>query len=159
VTHWKRTDGLINARLDASIDGKFAALIRLSSMGDGLPASPLLRAKGIQRDPSLHGAPARLYSPISETASCASQKVSREVYEITDFYKFWEKAGFRNGVLEAEGYAAARRPRRLHQIESVSIASHHRHITLREKIAQVHQNFHVSRKETGGIGCRMQRFK
>src|ERR1019366_8348114 len=52
-------------------------------------------------------------------------------------------------ILEAEGHAAAHGACRLHQIKRASVASHHGHIPLREKISQVHENFHVSREEAG----------
>ena len=55
-------------------------------------------------------------------------------------------------ILEAENDAAAHRARRLHQIEGVAVLSHYRHIALREKISQVHENFHVSGEEAGRNG-------
>src|SRR5664279_5363590 len=52
-------------------------------------------------------------------------------------------------ILEAEGHAATHGARRLHKIESASVASDHGHIPLREEISQVHENLHVSREEAG----------
>src|ERR1039458_7528797 len=46
--------------------------------------------------------------------------------------------------LEAESHATAHRARRLHQINRASVLAHHGHIPLRQKISQVHENFHVS---------------
>lgn len=56
------------------------------------------------------------------------------------------------GRLETEGHSAAYRSGGLDEINSVSIASHHRDITLRQKIPEVHQNFHVSGEKTGWDG-------
>src|ERR1700741_3815925 len=51
-------------------------------------------------------------------------------------------------LLEAEGYSASYGARRLHQVQSVVVGSHHRDVPLRKEVAEVEQNFHVASQET-----------
>ncbi len=52
-------------------------------------------------------------------------------------------------LLEVECDPAAHRARRLHQVDGASIAAHDWHISLRQKITQIHQHFHMSGEEAG----------
>ena len=74
-------------------------------------------------------------------------KSAEEIYRIADCES--TGSGRLREILEAEGYAATHRARRLHQIKRVPVPSHHGHIALRQQISQVHENFHVSGEEGG----------
>src|SRR5882672_8067275 len=55
-----------------------------------------------------------------------------------------------SGSLETDGNAAANGAGGLNQVDGLAVLAHHRHIALRQQVAQVDQHLHVRGKEAQG---------